>query len=66
VGRIRQKPRVWRVDQSDGSRLVYVGIVIASSKEEAIQRACERFAIDPEFERDLIACEMSKLGRGAM
>jgi len=66
VGRIRQKPRVWRVDQSDGSRLAYVGVVTASSKEEAIQRACERFAIDPEHQRDLIVHEMYKLGRGPL
>jgi hypothetical protein len=49
---------------SDGSRLAYIGIVIASSKEEAIQRACERFAIEPECRGDLIAREMSKLGCG--
>jgi hypothetical protein len=58
VGRIRQRPRVWRVDQSDGSHLAYVGVVTAASKEEAIQRACERFDIDPEHQRDLIVREM--------
>jgi hypothetical protein len=58
VGRIRQKPHVWRVDQQEGSRLAYVGVVTASNKEEALQRACERFAIDPEYQRDLIVREM--------
>jgi len=58
VGRIRQKPPVWRVDRQEGNRLVYVGIVIAAGKEEAIQRACERFDIEPEYQRELIVREM--------
>jgi len=58
VRRIRQKPRIWRVDRQDGNRLAYVGIVTASSKEEAIQRACERFDIAPEDQRELVVREM--------
>jgi len=58
VGRIRQKPHVWRVDRQEGNRLAYVGIITATSKEEAIQRACERFELDPEDRRELIVRKM--------
>jgi hypothetical protein len=58
VGRIRQKPRVWRVDRQEGSRLAYVGVVTAASKEEAIQRACERFDVESEYQPELIVREM--------
>jgi hypothetical protein len=64
VGRIRQKPRVWRVDRQEGNRLAYVGVVTASSKEEAIRRACERFDLDPECQRELILREMLKTAAG--
>jgi hypothetical protein len=37
---------------------VYVGIVTATGKEEAIQRACERFDIEPEYRRELVVREM--------
>jgi hypothetical protein len=66
VGRIRQKPRVWCVDRQDGNRLAYVGIVTASSKEEAFRRACERFAVDAEHERELVVREMLKTGAGQL
>jgi hypothetical protein len=66
VGRIRQKPRVWRVDRQEGNRLVYVGVVTASSKEAATQRACERFDIDPQHQHELIVREMLKAGRGPL
>ena len=58
MGRIRQKPRVWRVDRQEGNRLAYVGVVTASSKEEAIQRACERFGVQMEDQPELIVREM--------
>jgi hypothetical protein len=58
VGRIRQKPRVWRVDRQDGNHLAYVGVITAPTKEDAIQRACERFDIDTESQRELIIREM--------
>ena len=58
MGRIRQKPRVWRVDLQEGSRLAYVGLVTASSKEAAIQQACDKFDIDPKHQRELIVREM--------
>jgi hypothetical protein len=58
VGRIRQKPRVWRVDRHEGNHLAYVGVITATSKEEAIQRACERFDIAEEYQRELIVREM--------
>jgi hypothetical protein len=34
------------------------GIVTAAGKEEAIQRACERFDIEPEYQRELVVREM--------
>ena len=58
MGRIRQKPRVSRVDRQEGNHLAYVGVITAPSKEEAIQRACERFDIDAEYQRELIVREM--------
>lgn len=58
MGRIRQRPRVWRVDRQEGNHLAYVGVVTASSKEEAIERACEKFHLDLESQRELIAREM--------
>ena len=58
MGRIRQKPRVWRVDRQEGNRLAYVGVVTASSKEEAILRACERFDVEREDQPELIVREM--------
>jgi hypothetical protein len=66
VGRIRQKPRVWRVDRQEGNRLVYVGVVTAAGKEAATQRACERFDIDAENQHELIVREMLKAGRGPL
>ncbi len=56
--RIRQKPRVWRVDRQEGNHLAYVGVVTGSSKEEALQRACERFDIEPQYQPELIVREM--------
>jgi hypothetical protein len=58
VTRIRQRPRVWRIDRQEGNHLAYVGVVTGSSKEAAIQRACERFDIEPEDQRELIVREM--------
>lgn len=58
MGRIRQKPRVWRIDRQEGNHLAYVGVITAASKEEAIQRACERFDIDAESQRELVVREM--------
>lgn len=66
MGRIRQKPRVWRVDRQEGNRLAYVGIVTAASKEEAIRQACERFAVEPEHQHELIVREMLKTGVGPL
>jgi hypothetical protein len=58
VTRIRQKPRVWRVDRHEGHRLAYVGLVTAASQEEAIERACEKFAVEKEDQPELIVREM--------
>jgi hypothetical protein len=55
---ILKRPRVWRIDRQENGSVAYVGVVTASSEEQAIQRACERFGVEPERQRELIIREM--------
>ena len=54
--RLRQMPRLWRIDRVSDETTEYVGVVTASDKDAAIKQACEKFGIvDPERQGQLVA-----------
>lgn len=58
MSRLPERPNIWRIDRRENDRIKFVGVINASSKDAAIKRACEKFGIDPEHERELIVREM--------
>jgi hypothetical protein len=56
--RLRTKPRVWRIDQQLGADADYLGVIVATDAEAAIEQACKKFGVAaPE---QLIARELPR------
>src|SRR5262249_37702843 len=54
--RLRQMPRLWRIDLVSEEKTRCIGVVTAPDKEIAIKRACEKFDIvDTTTQRQLVA-----------
>jgi hypothetical protein len=57
--RLRDRPRIWRIDQVNGRKLDYLGTVAAPDKGSALQKAYEKFGIlDLERQGQLVAREL--------